>query len=258
MFTRRIGAACETAQKSPEDRQSARPVTLIVRFDSERQKLTSAMQLFGGQAPVVDVDVAVDGDVGRRRAQAGHLGVVAHLEVERVGRRAVRAGLEQQRVALRAHLVVDLLGGDGVDGRLDLARRHAGIEDVHVRAEVRPIGRGDRRLQVGGRNRCQGGARRRCLEEEHSSEGPEENDARELAPAGDVRRRAHKQDLHRNSFVIYCGPINQAAYMAQLGMHVRAAQMALYWQRLARSTPIAGSWTSPSMWKRQTRDHTLP
>src|SRR6266542_1288138 len=47
MLTRRIGAACETAQKSPEDRQPDRPMTLIVRFDSERQKLTSAMQLVG-------------------------------------------------------------------------------------------------------------------------------------------------------------------------------------------------------------------
>jgi len=47
MLTRRIGAACETAQKSPEDRHPERPVTLIVRFDSERQKLTSAMQLSG-------------------------------------------------------------------------------------------------------------------------------------------------------------------------------------------------------------------
>src|SRR5262249_13467140 len=48
-----------------------------------------------GQAAVVDVDVAVDGDVGRRRAQASYLGVVAHLEDERVGSTAVGAGLEQ-------------------------------------------------------------------------------------------------------------------------------------------------------------------
>ena len=47
MWTRRIGAACETAQKSAEDRQPERPVTLIVRFESERQKLSSAMQLSG-------------------------------------------------------------------------------------------------------------------------------------------------------------------------------------------------------------------
>ena len=47
MLTRRIGAAWETAQKSPEARQSVRPVTLMVRFASDRQKLTSAMQLVG-------------------------------------------------------------------------------------------------------------------------------------------------------------------------------------------------------------------
>src|SRR5258708_22740878 len=48
IFTRRIGEACETAQKSAEARQpdSPVPVTWIVRFDSDRQKLSSAMQLF--------------------------------------------------------------------------------------------------------------------------------------------------------------------------------------------------------------------
>ena len=49
MWTRRIGAAWETAQNSAEDRQPVRPVTLIVRFESERQKLTSAMQLSGAR-----------------------------------------------------------------------------------------------------------------------------------------------------------------------------------------------------------------
>ena len=44
MLTRRMGAACETAQNSAEARQAVRPVTLIVRFDRERQKLSSAMQ----------------------------------------------------------------------------------------------------------------------------------------------------------------------------------------------------------------------
>ena len=48
----------------------SRPVTLIVRFDSDRQKLTSAMQLSGAEAPVVDVDVTVDGDVARRARRA--------------------------------------------------------------------------------------------------------------------------------------------------------------------------------------------
>src|SRR5215468_7105357 len=40
MLTRRIGAACDTAQNSAAERQPVSPVTLIVRFDSERQKLT--------------------------------------------------------------------------------------------------------------------------------------------------------------------------------------------------------------------------
>jgi hypothetical protein len=46
-LTRRIGAACDTAQKSPEARHPSRPATLMVRFDSDRQKLTSAMQFVG-------------------------------------------------------------------------------------------------------------------------------------------------------------------------------------------------------------------
>ena len=45
MLTRRIGAAWETAQKSVPDWQPVWPVTLMVRLDSERQKLSSAMQL---------------------------------------------------------------------------------------------------------------------------------------------------------------------------------------------------------------------
>jgi len=43
-LSRRTGAAWEAAQKLPADRQPANPVTLMVRFDSERQKLFSAMQ----------------------------------------------------------------------------------------------------------------------------------------------------------------------------------------------------------------------
>src|SRR5262245_144631 len=42
-LTRRIGAACETAQKLPAARQPDSPATLMVRFDSDRQKLTRAM-----------------------------------------------------------------------------------------------------------------------------------------------------------------------------------------------------------------------
>ena len=41
--TRRIGAACETAQNSAAPRSRC-PSTLIVRFDSDRQKFVSAVQ----------------------------------------------------------------------------------------------------------------------------------------------------------------------------------------------------------------------
>ena len=45
MLTRRIGAAWDTAQKSVAAWQPVPPVTLMVRLDIERQKLSSAMQL---------------------------------------------------------------------------------------------------------------------------------------------------------------------------------------------------------------------
>ena len=46
-LTRRIDAACETAQKFAEARQPSCPaaLTLIDRLDSDRQKFTSARQL---------------------------------------------------------------------------------------------------------------------------------------------------------------------------------------------------------------------
>src|SRR5437660_8177978 len=47
MWTRRIGAACDTAQNSPVEQPAFGVVTLMVRFDNERQKFTSAMQLLG-------------------------------------------------------------------------------------------------------------------------------------------------------------------------------------------------------------------
>jgi hypothetical protein len=43
--TRRTGDACEVAQNSPNPGQPVLPATSIRRFDSERQKLTSAVQL---------------------------------------------------------------------------------------------------------------------------------------------------------------------------------------------------------------------
>ncbi len=88
-------------------------------------------------ALVVHVDGPVDDDVVRGEAEARHGGVVANLKIEGVGAGSICAGLEQQCVALRSELVGDLLVGDGVDGRLDLARRHAGVKDHHVRSEIR-------------------------------------------------------------------------------------------------------------------------
>jgi hypothetical protein len=78
----------------------------------------------------------VDRRVARRGAEPGDLGVVADLEDERMLGRPVRPRLEEQRVALRAELVGDLLGRDRVDLRLDLAGRHARVEDLHVRPEI--------------------------------------------------------------------------------------------------------------------------
>src|SRR5207248_6247200 len=89
-------------------------------------------------ALIPDVDGAVDDDVAGRPSESRDLGVVADLEIEGVGSRSVRSGLEQQCVALRTELVRDLLRGNVVDRRLDLARRHARIEDDHVRTEIWP------------------------------------------------------------------------------------------------------------------------
>ena len=85
---------------------------------------------------VADIDRSVDDDVARRSPESRDGGVVADLEVERLRGGAVRAGLEEERIALRSELVRHLLGGDGIDGRLDLTRRHARVEDEHVRPEA--------------------------------------------------------------------------------------------------------------------------
>ena len=106
-----------------------------------------------GEALVVGIDRAVHADVVRRAAESGNLLVVAHLEVERIRGGSVGARHEEQRVALGPELVRELLGGDCVDGRLDRARRHARIEDLHVRAEVGRGGRGGMRRRGGTRDR---------------------------------------------------------------------------------------------------------
>jgi len=88
------------------------------------------------EALVVYVDGPVDDDVVRGEAKARHGGVVTDLKVERVGTGSICAGLEQQRIALSSELVGDLLFCHRVDRRLDLALRHAGIEDVDARTEI--------------------------------------------------------------------------------------------------------------------------
>jgi hypothetical protein len=77
-------------------------------------------------------------------------------EHQRGGGGAVHARLEQQRVALGAELVGDLLGRDRVHGGLDLALRHARREDVDVRAEVGLAGHGHGRADRRGRGAGQG------------------------------------------------------------------------------------------------------
>ena len=108
----------------------------MVRFDRERQKLVSATQS-GGIALVVHVNGPVDDNVVRGEAEARHGGVVADLKIKGGVGGSICAGHEQQCVALRSELVGNLLVGDGVDGRLDLTRRHAGVKDHHVRSEIR-------------------------------------------------------------------------------------------------------------------------
>ena len=115
MLSRRIDTAWETAQKFADDAAAV----LARRVDVDRQVGQGAPEVDQreavaraavGEAAVVDLDLAVDDDVGRRGAQAGDLGVVADLDLQRLLGGAVGARLEQVRVAVGAHLVVDLRG----------------------------------------------------------------------------------------------------------------------------------------------------
>src|SRR6266700_2952525 len=81
MWTRRSGEACDTAQNSAFAWQPVPPVTLIVRFDTERQKLTSAVQLppehwltetFGPNADTF-ASGQIDGDPVAAAAAAGEI-----------------------------------------------------------------------------------------------------------------------------------------------------------------------------------------
>lgn len=122
-------------------------------------------------APVVDLDLSGDRHVGGRGAEAGDLGVVAHLDLQRRAGRAVGTWLEQECVARGAHLGVRLDIGDGVQLRLDLRQRHARVEDRDVGAE-----------RLGGLRRrgLDGGRRGR----ERASGQTQEQDCGEEAPAG--------------------------------------------------------------------------
>ncbi len=51
-WTRRSGAACDTAQNSVLPWHPCSPMGLIVRLDSDRQKLSSAMQFVVFGSPV--------------------------------------------------------------------------------------------------------------------------------------------------------------------------------------------------------------
>ncbi len=124
------------------DRPELAELTAALPRDVDRQVRQGAPEVVQRDAEatvalVVDVDRAVHDHVVRRGAEACDLGVVADLEVEGIRRSSVRAGHEEQRVALRPELVSELLRRDRVERRLDLGRRHARIEDLHVRAEVR-------------------------------------------------------------------------------------------------------------------------
>jgi hypothetical protein len=86
--SRRIGAACETAQKFAD--AGSRPAR---RVDVDREVGQGAPEVDEREAvaraavveaAVVDLDLAVDRHVGRRGAEAGDLGVVADLELQRL------------------------------------------------------------------------------------------------------------------------------------------------------------------------------
>ena len=123
-----------------------------------------------GVALIADEHRPIDDDIARRSAEAGHIRVIADLEVKRIGRRSVRAGLEQQCVALRPELVGDLLRGDRVNCRLDLALRHRRVEHQHVRTEIGCPGL--RRARGCRRRRTRAGRRRR----QHRADGEHRHD----------------------------------------------------------------------------------
>ncbi len=189
----------------PEVRRGAAAV-LPERVDVQRQvgerapevdERDAVARAAVAQAAVVDLDLAVDRHVGRRSTQAGDLGVVAHLHLQRLGGSAIDARLEQERVAVRAHLCVDLLGVDGVDGRLDLTDRHARVEDGHVRAEGRRCG--DRGGSTDGRARQeQRKTENRRSNAHHGTSPPSPSSSENLPQPGRARQAGGPREIVRN------------------------------------------------------------
>ena len=85
--------------------------------------------------------MAVDDDIAGGRTKACNLGVIPNLEGEWRGCGAVGSGLEEQRNALGAKLVGYLLRRNRINGCLNLAHRHGGIEHNHILAEGGGCGR---------------------------------------------------------------------------------------------------------------------
>ena len=155
-MTRRIGSACDADQISLAV-GAARAVGVQrpgrvrrrrgrqVHVDGEvRQRppevvVGVAVPGPGGAQVVEHLDGAVDDRVLGHRAKASDLGVVADLEHERVGRRPVGPGLEEDGVPLAVELAADrdLLVGDLVQVSLDRRLAHRVAEHADVWAEGR-------------------------------------------------------------------------------------------------------------------------
>ena len=86
MTTRRIGAAWEAAQNSVDSAQAETVVTLMVRFERDRQKLSRPMQLL------------VAGGTGGSRVEVRREIVVCELAVVAGGREVRHAAGRRHRV----------------------------------------------------------------------------------------------------------------------------------------------------------------
>ena len=143
----RLFAVCAVLRVGVDDRRG------VVRWAGRIRTEDLVEGQVGQRAPEVDsgvdsaavgrvgehLDGAIDNRVLGHSPKAGHLGVVANLELERVGACSICAWLEENGVALAVKLTAKghLLSRDRVDGRLDLILRHARIEHIDIRTEVR-------------------------------------------------------------------------------------------------------------------------